>query len=57
MLPTEDLFVHIYVLIDDAITCRAIDIGPHRRDHRRSSPHARLPSWHRSTHITRLRRG
>jgi Transposase DDE domain len=28
MLPTEDLFVYIYVLIDDAITCRAIDIPP-----------------------------
>ncbi len=28
MLPTEDLFVYVYVLVDDAITARAIDIPP-----------------------------
>ena len=28
MLPTEDLFVYVYVLVDDAIGCRAIAIAP-----------------------------
>jgi hypothetical protein len=28
MLPTEDLFVYVYVLVDDAIAARAIDIPP-----------------------------
>jgi hypothetical protein len=27
MLPTEDLFVHVYVLIDDAISARAITVA------------------------------
>ena len=28
MLPTEDLFVYVYVLVDDAIGSRAIAIAP-----------------------------
>jgi hypothetical protein len=28
MLPTEDLFVYVYVLVDDAIGCRAVAIAP-----------------------------
>jgi hypothetical protein len=28
MLPTEDLFVYIYVLIDDLVTARIIAIPP-----------------------------
>jgi DDE family transposase len=28
MLPTEDLFVYVYVLVDDAIKCRAVAIAP-----------------------------
>jgi Transposase DDE domain len=28
MLPTEDLFVYVYVLIDDAISCGAVAIAP-----------------------------
>jgi hypothetical protein len=28
MLPTEDLFVHLYVLVDDAITDKAVAIPP-----------------------------
>ena len=28
MLPTEDLFVHVYVLVDDAITAGSVDIPP-----------------------------
>ena len=28
MLPTEDLFVYVYVLVDDAIGARAITIAP-----------------------------
>ena len=28
MLPTEDLFVYVYVLVDDAISCRAVAIAP-----------------------------
>jgi hypothetical protein len=28
MLPTEDLFVYVYVLVDDAIGSRAITIAP-----------------------------
>jgi hypothetical protein len=30
MLPTEDLFVYVYVLIDDLITARIIAIPPRR---------------------------
>ena len=34
MLPTEDLFAHVYVLIDELVTARIIAIprrpGPHR---------------------------
>ena len=28
MLPAEDLFVHVYVMVDDAIACGAIAIAP-----------------------------
>ena len=28
MLPTEDLFVYVYVLVDDAIGSRAVAIPP-----------------------------
>jgi hypothetical protein len=28
MLPTEDLFVYVYVLVDDAISCGAVAIAP-----------------------------
>ena len=28
MLPTEDLFVHVYVLVDDAVTDGAIAVPP-----------------------------
>jgi len=28
MLPTEDLFVYVYVLVDDAIGSRAVAIAP-----------------------------
>ena len=28
MLPTEDLFVYVYVLADDAISSRAVAIAP-----------------------------
>ena len=28
MLSTEDLFVHVYVMVDDAIACGAIAIAP-----------------------------
>ena len=28
MLPTEDLFVYVYVLVDDAIGCGAVSIPP-----------------------------
>ena len=28
MLPTEDLFVHVYVLVDDALVAGAIAVPP-----------------------------
>ena len=34
MLPAEDLFVYVYVLVDDAIGSRAIAIAPRRGRHR-----------------------
>ena len=34
MLPTEDLFVYVYLLIDDLVTARIIAI-PHRPGPRR----------------------
>jgi hypothetical protein len=54
MLPAEDLFVHVYVLIDDLITAGSIAVSPRPGpvpacsdaellDHRRGAPPAGTP--------------
>ena len=37
MWPAEDLFVYVYVLVDEAIGSRAIAIGPGRARRRRAA--------------------
>jgi hypothetical protein len=57
MLPTEDLFVYVYVLIDDAISSRAIAIAPGRARHRACSRYGGQRGVNRLAHTAMAPRG
>ena len=53
MLPTEDLFVYVYVLVDDAIGSRAIAIAP--RPASGAGVHRRRAAGHRAGDVLQAR--
>jgi hypothetical protein len=52
MLPAEDLFVHVYVLVDDAVSSRAVAIAPGRV---RRQPAPAPSCWSQSEASRRIR--